>query len=70
MLIADLALRAEAQQLVDEYDGDARGKPRCIFVRTDVVQWQDLDRMFAVADAEFGGADIVGADRRTRAPVK
>jgi len=30
-----------------------------VFVKTDVVQWPDLDNMFAVADKEFGGADIV-----------
>ncbi|KAH9830874.1 Enoyl-(Acyl carrier protein) reductase [Teratosphaeria destructans] len=59
VLIADLALRPEAQKLVDEHSARDSGKPRCAFVKTDVVQWPDLDRMFDVADREFGGADIV-----------
>lgn len=57
-MIADLGLRPEAQKLVDEYPGKD-GKPRCIFAKTDVIQWPDLDNMFAVADKELGGADIV-----------
>ncbi|KAF2768299.1 NAD(P)-binding protein [Teratosphaeria nubilosa] len=59
VLIADLSLRPEAQKLVDEHSARAGGKPRCVFVKTDVVLWPDLDRMFEVADRDFGGADIV-----------
>lgn len=58
-MIADLGLRPEATELVDEYSSREDGKPRCVFVKTDVVQWPDLDKMFHVADVEFGGADIV-----------
>ena len=39
------------------------GQPRAVFVKTDVRIWDDLTRMFDVAEQEFGGADIV------RAPV-
>lgn len=58
-MIADLSLRPEAQKLVDEHSSNESGKPRAVFVKTDVVQWPDLDNMFDVADNEFGGADIV-----------
>ena len=60
VVIADLGLRPEAQKLIDEYNGKEQGKPRAVFVKTDVVQWPDLDNAFAVTDKEFGGADIVG----------
>ncbi len=58
VLIADLGLRPEAQKLVDEFDGKS-GKPRAIFVKTNVTIWNELENMFAQADKEFGGADIV-----------
>ncbi|KAK4561512.1 hypothetical protein LTR86_004830 [Recurvomyces mirabilis] len=61
VVIADLSLRPEAQKLVDEHQSKEEGKPRCVFVKTDVVQWPDLDRMFETADTEFGGADIVSS---------
>jgi NAD(P)-dependent dehydrogenase (short-subunit alcohol dehydrogenase family) len=54
-VIADLALRPEAQKLVDEYTS----QPRVVFVKTDVVMWDQLTNMFDVAEKEFGGADIV-----------
>ncbi|KAK5726104.1 hypothetical protein LTR17_013006 [Elasticomyces elasticus] len=56
VVIADIGLRPEAQKLLDEYSsGDGA---RAVFVKTDVVQWPDLDAMFALADEKFGGADI------------
>jgi len=55
VVIADLALRPEAQKLVDEYTT----QPRAVFVKTDVVMWDQLTNMFDVAEKEFGGADIV-----------
>jgi NAD(P)-dependent dehydrogenase (short-subunit alcohol dehydrogenase family) len=54
-VIADLALRPEAQKLIDEYTS----QPRAVFVKTDVVMWDQLTNMFDVAEKEFGGADIV-----------
>ncbi|KAI7327573.1 hypothetical protein KC315_g7038, partial [Hortaea werneckii] len=59
VLLADLALRPEAQALIDQYSAHDGRTPRAIFVKTDVVQWPDLDNVFTTADAEFGGADIV-----------
>jgi len=59
VVIADLSLRPEAQKLVDEHSSKDGSKPRAVFVKTDVVQWPDLDNMFEVAEKEFGGADIV-----------
>lgn len=55
VVIADLALRPEAQKLIDDYTT----QPRAVFVKTNVVKWGELTHMFDVADREFGGADIV-----------
>lgn len=54
-MIADLGLRPEAQKLVDEHTS----QPRAVFVKTDVVMWDQLTNMFEVAEKEFGGSDIV-----------
>lgn len=59
VVIADLSLRPEAQQTVDEYLSKDSGKPRAVFVKTDVAIWNQLANMFDVAEKEFGGADIV-----------
>ena len=55
VVIADLSLRPEARRLIDEYTST----PRAIFVKTDVVRWDDLTTMFDVTEKEFGGVDIV-----------
>ncbi|KAL1606254.1 hypothetical protein SLS60_003656 [Paraconiothyrium brasiliense] len=57
VLIADLSLRPEAQKLFSEYDG--KGKPKAVFVKTDVTDWTQLERMFDVARKEFGTVDVV-----------
>ncbi|KAI9688216.1 MAG: hypothetical protein M1822_001722 [Bathelium mastoideum] len=59
VVFADLALRPEAQEVVDAHSSTTDDKPRAVFVETDVVQWPQLQRMFDVADQEFGGVDIV-----------
>ncbi|EMD92885.1 hypothetical protein COCC4DRAFT_61343 [Bipolaris maydis ATCC 48331] len=59
VLIADLALRPEAQKLVDVYSKKEEGKPRAIFLKTDVTDWPQLERMFTVGVHEFGQVDIV-----------
>ncbi|KAF2748088.1 NAD(P)-binding protein [Sporormia fimetaria CBS 119925] len=56
VLFADLALRSEAQKVVDQY---AKSEPRAVFQKTDVRVWRELEHMFDVADKEFGGVDIV-----------
>jgi NAD(P)-dependent dehydrogenase (short-subunit alcohol dehydrogenase family) len=56
VLFADIALRSEAQTLVDQY---ASGSPRAVFQKTDVTEWAQLEKMFEAADREFGGVDIV-----------
>ncbi|KAK2877311.1 hypothetical protein FQN49_001238 [Arthroderma sp. PD_2] len=55
-LLADLALRPEAQELVDKYSSST---PRAIFQKTDVTDWVQLERMFDVAEKEFGEVDVV-----------
>ncbi|KAF4550412.1 Short chain dehydrogenase-like protein 25 [Elsinoe fawcettii] len=59
VVIADLALRPEAEALFKKYEAKQDGKPRAVFVKTNVTIWPELDNMFEVADKEFGGADIV-----------
>ncbi|RFU26030.1 hypothetical protein B7463_g10315, partial [Scytalidium lignicola] len=59
VLIADLALRNEAEKLVSEYSGSDSLKARAVFQKTDVREWRELDRMFERAVKEFGGVDIV-----------
>lgn len=56
-MIADLALRPEAQELVEKYSSNSG--PRAIFVKTDVTRWVDLAKAFDETDKVFGGADIV-----------
>lgn len=59
MVIADLALRPEAQELVSQYREIRENKGRAVFQETNVRKWKQLERMFEVAINEFGGADIV-----------
>ncbi|OQE40319.1 hypothetical protein PENCOP_c006G05976 [Penicillium coprophilum] len=56
VLIADLALRPEAQGLADKHK---TGAARVVFQKTDVTDWVQLERMFEVAEKEFGEIDIV-----------
>jgi len=60
VLIADLTLRPESKALVAEYSGKDNSKPRCVFQKTDVTVWKELEKAFEAADHEFGGVDIVG----------
>jgi len=57
VLIADLALRTEAQKLIEQYSS---GSPRALFQKTDVTEWIQLQNAFEVCIKEFGGIDIVG----------
>ncbi|PVH96717.1 NAD(P)-binding protein [Periconia macrospinosa] len=59
VLLADLALRPEAQKLLDKYARATTTKPRAVFQETDVTDWAQLERMFDVANEEFGKVDIV-----------
>lgn len=59
MILADLALRPEAQKLLTAYGSVNGNRPRAIFLRTDVVKWEQLSHLFDVADSQFGGCDIV-----------
>ncbi|KAF7503214.1 hypothetical protein GJ744_004191 [Endocarpon pusillum] len=56
VLVADLALRPEAKELIDTHSKDS---PRAVYLKTDVTSWLDLSRTFKVAHDEFGGVDIV-----------
>ncbi|KAG9786131.1 hypothetical protein ABEF93_001988 [Exophiala dermatitidis] len=56
VLFADLALRSEAQELVNQYQTTPN---KAIFKRTDVTSWPDLNDMFKAAEQSFGSIDIV-----------
>jgi 3-hydroxybutyrate dehydrogenase len=58
VVIADLALRPEAQELISQYPLTSTGA-KAVFQRTDVTDWAQLERVFQKAIAVFGGADIV-----------
>ncbi|KAH6716539.1 hypothetical protein BKA61DRAFT_306732 [Leptodontidium sp. MPI-SDFR-AT-0119] len=58
VIIADLALRPEAEAVVSKYPLTSSGA-KAVFQKTDVTDWAQLDKMFAVAIEHFGGADIV-----------
>ncbi|KAI1051260.1 hypothetical protein LB505_012525 [Fusarium chuoi] len=53
VVMADLALRPEASELLKAYPSQALYQP------TDVTKWDQLDHAFEVAGREFGGYDIV-----------
>ncbi|KAL8843345.1 MAG: hypothetical protein Q9170_000203 [Blastenia crenularia] len=59
VVFADLALRPEAQELVDLHSSPSGSSARAVFQVTDVREWPQLERMFETAGKEFGGADIV-----------
>ncbi|KAF5871954.1 putative nad-dependent 15-hydroxyprostaglandin dehydrogenase protein [Botrytis fragariae] len=58
VVIADLALRPEAEELISKYSDSSNG-PKAVFLKTDVTEWAQLEKMFEVATEQFGGADIV-----------
>ncbi|TGO81696.1 hypothetical protein BPOR_1050g00020 [Botrytis porri] len=58
VVIADLALRPEAEELISKYSSSSNG-PKAVFQKTDVTEWVQLEKMFEVAKEQFGGADIV-----------
>ncbi|KAL2013623.1 hypothetical protein VTN00DRAFT_1148 [Thermoascus crustaceus] len=59
VLIADLALRPEAQAVVNQHSANPSSSSRAVFQKTDVTDWTQLERMFEVAEREFGDIDIV-----------
>jgi NAD(P)-dependent dehydrogenase (short-subunit alcohol dehydrogenase family) len=59
VLFADIALRPEAQKVVDAYSKKTEGQPRAVFQQTDVRDWSQLTRMMTVARSEFNTIDIV-----------
>ncbi|KAH8598184.1 hypothetical protein B0O99DRAFT_660164 [Bisporella sp. PMI_857] len=56
VVIADLQLLPEAQSLVTE---TTDAKPKAIFKKTDVTDWNELQAAFDIALEEFGGLHIV-----------
>ena len=56
VVIADLALRPEAEDLVNDSKDT---KPRVAFVKTDVTDWQQIQHAFDETVSEFGRLDIV-----------
>ncbi|KAF4337471.1 3-hydroxybutyrate dehydrogenase [Fusarium beomiforme] len=61
VVLADLALRPEAQQLLKEHQKDTKPDAHglAVFQETDVRDWLQLERMFTTAKQHFGRIDIV-----------
>ncbi|KAG7008446.1 acyl-coA ligase [Physcia stellaris] len=59
VVLADLALRPEAEELVSNHQSSSRAPARAIFQKTDVQEWKQLENMFRAASEKLGGADIV-----------
>ncbi|OJD35094.1 short chain dehydrogenase [Diplodia corticola] len=60
VVFADLALRPEAQALVDEHSSaDPPAAARALFVKTDVTAWPELRQLFAATLAAFGDFDVL-----------
>jgi NAD(P)-dependent dehydrogenase (short-subunit alcohol dehydrogenase family) len=59
VLLADVSLRAEAQQLIDAHTTKELGKPRAVYLKTDVTDWSQLSHMFTIGIREFGSIDMV-----------
>ncbi|OJJ43201.1 hypothetical protein ASPZODRAFT_136400 [Penicilliopsis zonata CBS 506.65] len=55
VVIADLALRPEAQAVYDTFTTS----PKAVFVKTDVADWSQLEQLFTIAEKEFGEVGIV-----------
>ncbi|MCJ1306152.1 hypothetical protein MMC08_008970, partial [Hypocenomyce scalaris] len=58
VLIADLALRPEAEEVVESSISSKNGS-RAVFKKTDVSDWKQLGHAFETAIKEFGRLDIV-----------
>lgn len=69
VVFADLTLRPEAQALVSQYTAE-NSSAKAIFQKTDVTDWEQLDKMFEVAISHFGGADIVCPGAGVFEPVR
>ncbi|KAK1762523.1 hypothetical protein QBC33DRAFT_581664 [Phialemonium atrogriseum] len=63
VMIADLALRPEAEATVAKYPNpppaDASGRPSAAFHKTDVANWTQLNALWEAALKTFGRVDIV-----------
>ncbi|KAL9043942.1 MAG: hypothetical protein Q9214_002887 [Letrouitia sp. 1 TL-2023] len=59
VLIADLALRPEADDVIACHSHKSHTAARAIFQQTDVREWSQLERMFRTATEEFGRVDVV-----------
>ena len=70
VLLADLALRPEAEELVRKHATEAAGRGRAVFQKTDVTSWKQLEDMFITAEREFGLVTIVVAGAGVFEPVR
>jgi NAD(P)-dependent dehydrogenase (short-subunit alcohol dehydrogenase family) len=61
VVLADLALRPEAQKLLKEHQKDTKPDSHgiAVFQETDVRDWLQLERMFTTAQQHFDRIDIV-----------
>ena len=69
VVIADLKLRPESEALVAQYPLTSSGA-KAVFQKTDVADWEQVDKMFEIAIEHFGGADIVCPGAGVYEPVR
>ncbi|KAL8716405.1 MAG: hypothetical protein Q9220_000312 [cf. Caloplaca sp. 1 TL-2023] len=70
VVLADLALRPEAKDLVAAHSSPSPSSARAFFQETDVREWSQLERMFETAIREFGNVDIVCPGAGVYEPVR
>ena len=70
VIIADLALRPEAEELIAKHASSSEGAAKAVFQKTDVRNWAELEEMFNLADRLYGGADIVCPGAGVFEPVR
>ncbi|KAF2167121.1 hypothetical protein M409DRAFT_66182 [Zasmidium cellare ATCC 36951] len=56
VVIADLVLQPDAEETINKHSS---GKPRAVFIKTDVTDWTQLQTVFDKTIDEFGSLDIV-----------
>ena len=55
VLVADIALRPEAQALLEQHK---EGSPRAIYKKTDVTVWAELEAAVEAGISAFGALDL------------
>jgi 3-hydroxybutyrate dehydrogenase len=55
---------------VDSHSLVSSNTGKAVFQKTDVTKWSQLDRIFDVAEREFGGVDLICPGAGVHEPVR